>query len=61
MKNLMSEGIQREALKKVYAPIGINISSEEPNEIAFGIMSEILLFKNKGSLEHLRDVKKVNF
>ena len=61
MKNLLSEGIKREALKKVYAPIGINISSEEPNEIALGIMSEILLVKNKGSLEHLKDIKKINF
>ncbi|MCJ7689242.1 MAG: XdhC/CoxI family protein [Clostridiaceae bacterium] len=61
MKSLMAEGIQREALKKVYAPIGINISSEEPNEIAFGVMSEILLVKNSGSMEHLRDIKKVEF
>ncbi|MGH4117278.1 XdhC family protein [Clostridium sp.] len=61
MKNLITEGIQREALKKVYAPIGINISSGEPNEIAFGIMSEILLIKNGGSLEHLKDIKKVEF
>ncbi|MCB2289948.1 XdhC/CoxI family protein [Clostridium sp. CS001] len=61
MNSLISEGIQRDALKKVYAPIGINISSEEPNEIALGIMSEILLIKNKGTLEHLKDIKKVNF
>lgn len=61
MNNLMSDGISREALKKVYAPIGLNISSGEPNEIAFGVMSEILLVKNKGSLQHLKDVKKVNF
>jgi xanthine dehydrogenase accessory factor len=61
MQSLMAEGVQREALKRVYAPIGINISSEEPNEIAFGIMSEILLAKNSGSLEHLRDIKKVEF
>lgn len=59
MKNLIEQGISREVLKKVYAPIGINISSQEPNEIAFGIMSEILLVKNNGSLEHLKDVKKV--
>lgn len=61
MNNLMSEGISREALKKVYAPIGLNICSEEPNEIAFGVMSEILLVKNKGSLEHLKYIKRVNF
>ena len=61
MENLMSEGISRETLKKVYAPVGINISSEEPNEIAFGVLSEILLVKNNGSLEHFKDVKKVKF
>jgi len=61
MKTLISEGIGRDALKKVYAPIGINISSEEPNEIAFGIMSEILLVKNKGLLQNLKDVKNVSF
>lgn len=61
MKNLMDEGISKEALQKVYAPIGLNISSGEPNEIAFGIMSEILLMKNKGSLEHMKDIKKVSF
>ncbi len=61
MNNLMAEGLERETLKKVYAPIGVNISSEEPNEIAFGIMSEILLVKNKGSLQHLKDIKRVEF
>lgn len=61
MKNLISQGIPKEVLKKVYAPIGINISSEEPNEIAFGIMSEILLVKNSGSLQHLKDIKSVDF
>ncbi len=61
MKTLMTDGIPKEVLKKVYAPIGINISSQEPNEIAFGIMSEILLVKNRGSLEHLKDIKRVEF
>lgn len=61
MDKLMNEGITKEALKKVYAPVGLNISSEEPREIAFGILSEMLLLKNNGSLQHLRDVKKVEF
>ncbi|SHI54869.1 xanthine dehydrogenase accessory factor [Clostridium amylolyticum] len=61
MKGLLSDGIDRELLKKVYAPIGINIASEQPNEIALGIMSEVLLVKNKGTLESLRDIKKVSF
>ncbi|MCT4606083.1 MAG: XdhC/CoxI family protein [Marinisporobacter sp.] len=61
MKNLIEEGIPKDELKKVYAPIGLNISSGDPNEIAFGIMSEILLIKNKGSLDHMKDVRKVSF
>ncbi|MFD3158330.1 XdhC family protein [Haloimpatiens sp. FM7330] len=60
MNNLIEKGISKEALQKVYAPVGLNISSQMPAEIAFGIMSEILLIKNKGSLEHLRDIKKIN-
>jgi xanthine dehydrogenase accessory factor len=59
MKNLLEEGIAKEELQKVYAPIGLNISSGTPEEIAFGILSEILLIKNKGSLNHMKDVKRV--
>lgn len=61
MKKLIDEGVSRESLQKVYAPVGINISSEEPKEIAFGIISEILLIKNNGSLEHLKAIKKASF
>ncbi|WP_040211059.1 XdhC family protein [Clostridium polynesiense] len=61
MKKLIDEGISREALKRVFAPVGINIASEQPKEIALSIMSEILLVKNKGTLQNLRDIKKVNF
>lgn len=55
---LLKEGFSKDELEKVYAPIGLNISSEDPVEIAFGILGEILLIKNKGSLEHLKDLKK---
>jgi xanthine dehydrogenase accessory factor len=58
MKKLLEEGLSKEDLDKVYAPIGLNISSEEPEEIAFGILSEILLVKNQGSLNHMKDIKK---
>lgn len=59
MKKLMEEGVSKEDLEKVHAPIGLDISSELPEEIAFAIMSEILLVKNKGSLTHRKDGKKV--
>lgn len=57
MKKLMEEGVPREELQKVYAPIGLDTASELPEEIAFGILSEILQVKNQGSLKHMKDIK----
>ena len=54
-ETLISENIKEEKLQKVYAPIGINISSNSVEEIAFGIMAEILLVKNNGSLTHRKN------
>lgn len=45
MSSLMDVGVPKEDLEKVYAPMGLNISSETPPEIAFGILVEILLIK----------------
>ncbi len=58
MDNLKSEGVSQEKLDKVYAPIGIDLGGETPKEIAFSIMSEILVVKNNGTLHHLKDIKK---
>jgi xanthine dehydrogenase accessory factor len=52
---LIKEGIKEDKLNNVYAPVGLNISSNEVNEIAFGIMAELLLVKNKGHLSHRKD------
>ncbi|MTI68518.1 MAG: xanthine dehydrogenase [Firmicutes bacterium] len=56
MNNLLDKGINKDKLKKVYAPIGLNLGGGKPNEIAFSIMSEILLIKNNGSLKHMKDI-----
>lgn len=55
--NLIKAGISDELISRVYAPIGINLGGETPEEIAFSIMAEIQLVKNQGSLEHLKDIK----
>ncbi|MTK13294.1 MAG: xanthine dehydrogenase [Clostridiaceae bacterium] len=60
MQNLMNAGVPKEELQKVYTPMGLNIASEKPEEIALGILSEILLIKNKGSLDHLKNLKNIN-
>jgi xanthine dehydrogenase accessory factor len=41
-QNLMKKGISKETLNKVYAPIGIEINSETPEEIAVSIVAELI-------------------
>lgn len=43
------EGISDELLKKIHAPIGIDINSDTPEEIAVSIAAEIIREKNKRS------------
>jgi xanthine dehydrogenase accessory factor len=41
-QNLMEEGITKDTLTRVYAPIGIDINSETPEEIAVSIVAELI-------------------
>lgn len=52
---LISEGCEKAHLEEVYAPIGLDLGGDSAAEIAFSILSEILLVKNGGSLKHMRD------
>lgn len=56
-EELLKEGVEKELLDNVYAPVGLNISSNDVSEIAFGIMAELLLVKNKGELSHRKHTK----
>lgn len=57
MKILKEKGISDEVLNKVYAPIGLKISGESPEEIAFSILAEIEVIKNNGELVHMKYYK----
>lgn len=59
-KELLDEGYSKEELKKIFSPIGLDISSSEPKEIALGIMAEITAVKNQKTGEHMRDVRKID-
>jgi xanthine dehydrogenase accessory factor len=48
-QNLMEKGISKDALNRVHAPIGLDINSETPEEIAVSIVAELI--KVRG--EHL--------
>ena len=59
-KELLDKGYLKEELKKIYSPIGLDISSSEPKEIALGIMAEITAVKNQKTGEHMRDIRKID-
>lgn len=52
---LEKQGLPQQTLQSIYAPIGLDIASASPPEIAVAILSEILLVKNKGTLRHKKD------
>jgi xanthine dehydrogenase accessory factor len=51
-ETLLKEGFSEEDIKRIYGPVGINISNQMPEEIAVSILAEILVIKNNGTLEH---------
>lgn len=59
-RNLIKEGLDKNDLLDIYSPIGLDISSGDPAEIALGIMAEILKIKNNGTGKHMKEVKTIN-
>ncbi len=55
-KNLTDSGIMNPKLEKVYAPIGLDIGGENPEEVALSIISEIVSVKNDkvDKLKHMK-------
>ncbi|UUV17896.1 XdhC/CoxI family protein [Fusobacteria bacterium ZRK30] len=58
-RDLIDEGIEKSDLLKIYSPVGLDISTGEPAEIALGIMAEVLKVKNNGTGKHMREVKTI--
>jgi xanthine dehydrogenase accessory factor len=55
-RNLLDEGMPEENLKKVHAPIGLDIGAQTPEEIAISIVAEIIKERRKpsGTCESLK-------
>jgi xanthine dehydrogenase accessory factor len=49
-ENLAAEGVSREALAKVHAPLGIDIGSQTVPEIAVSICAELIAHRNLGNV-----------
>lgn len=56
---LAAEGFGTEDLRDVFAPIGLDIGAETPEEIALAIAAEIVLARRGGCGRPLRDVTEV--
>lgn len=48
-EDLLAEGISREALQRVHAPLGLDIGSQTVPEIAVSILAELILCRNLGN------------
>lgn len=48
LEHLAEEGIDEEALAKVFTPIGLDIGAETPEEIALSVLAEIVLVRRGG-------------
>jgi len=56
---LLEDGIDRALLDRVYAPVGLDIGAETPEEIAVSVLAELVLVRRGGSARPLRDVERV--
>ena len=56
---LLREGHTAETLARVYAPIGLDLHAETPDEIALSIAAELLLWRRGGTGAPLRDQEAI--
>lgn len=58
-EQLVRQGVPRERLLRVHAPIGLDIGAETPEEIAVAIIAEIIRLRRGGTGQPLRDRERV--
>lgn len=56
---LIDGGVPRENLRRVYAPVGLDIGAETPAEIAVSIAAELIRVRRSGSAESLAAEERV--
>ncbi|HEX8684361.1 MAG TPA: XdhC/CoxI family protein [Ardenticatenaceae bacterium] len=54
-ERMARQGVSAEALSRVYAPIGLDLKAETPEEIALAIMAEIVAVRRGGRGGFLKD------
>jgi|GEM_PF-194113 len=56
---LLDEGISRDRLAWIHAPVGLDLHAETPEEIAVAVAAELVKIRRGGSGASLRDVERV--
>ncbi len=51
-RRLLEEGVTQEQLERVFAPVGLAINAQTPQEIAVAVMAEIVSVKRHGKGNH---------
>ena len=55
LQHLAEEGLDREALDRVFTPIGLDIGAETPEEIAVSVLGEIILVRRGGGAQPMSE------
>jgi xanthine dehydrogenase accessory factor len=56
---LLEDGIARDRLNAIHAPVGLDIGAETPEEIAVAVAAELVKVRRGGSGASLRDMERV--
>jgi xanthine dehydrogenase accessory factor len=56
---LIDEGIDRALIDRIHAPVGLDIGSETPEEIAVSVAAELVMLRRGGTGVPLKDVERV--
>ena len=56
---LLDEGIDRALLDRIYAPVGLDVGAETPEEIAVAVAAELVKVRRGGTAASLKDVERV--
>lgn len=58
-KDLLQQGISRDTLARVHAPIGLDLGAETPDEIALSIAAEMVMLRRQASGASLKTVHRL--
>lgn len=56
---LIEEGFDRALISRIHAPVGLDIGSETPEEIAVSVAAELVMLRRGGTGVPLKDVERV--